>query len=373
MRSQDKLFRKPNLLGYIIPTLRTFLTKVGTAVSPNDTHVIIVVDDASNMERLLKITKSFDLPFFAGKALKFFDIKNINAKVLADSLEVVSETLGATTKGKKVDLAFLPFAEANTLLVATTIPELFDTVDLWIKNIDISPKEGERVRTYIYKMQHILAEQVAPILNEVFKDEIEEIKKSPPSISKKELKMIADPGTNSLIIRATESDYYRIKGIIDEMDSTPQQVLIEEVIAEVVLNNNLRYGVQYFIKDRFPDVAEGVDVAPDSNQREVGVRLSPVAPETASLTFLTESIGMDFLFSAIAGESKFEFLSTPHILVRDDQTATIQVGVDQPIIGGSTVVGETVTENVQYRATEQLGLYLQLLPILAKMAWLHLI
>ncbi|MGR3178416.1 MAG: type II secretion system secretin GspD [Candidatus Anammoxibacter sp.] len=334
----------------IIPTLRTFLTKGGTAVSPNDTHVILVIDDASNMERLLTIIKTFDVPFFAGKALKFFDIKNLNVKNLAKHLEAIASTLGATTKGKKADLAFVPFVEANKLLVATKIPELFNTVELWIKNLDILPKEGERVRIYVYKLQHILADQVAPILNEVFKEEIERIRKQPPSIAKKELKIIADSSTNALIIKATESDYFRISSIVDELDATPQQVLIEVVIAEVKLNENLQYGVQYFIRDRFPITDGIVDSTPGSQDREVGVRLNPVPPESASLSFLTESIGFDLLFSTIAGESTFEFLSTPHILVRDDQTATIQVGEDTPIIGGSTVVGETVTENVQYRA-----------------------
>ncbi len=345
----------------IIPTMRTFLTKGGTAVSPNDTNVIIVVDDASNMERLLTIIKTFDVPFFAGKAIKFFDIKNLNVKNLSKHLESIAGTLGATTKGKKADLAFLPFVEANKLMVSTSIPELFNTVDLWIKNLDILPKEGERVRTYIYKMQHILAEQVAPMLNELFKEEIEALRKAPPSISKKELKVIADAGTNSVIIKATESDYFRIRDILDEMDSTPLQVLIEVVIAEVKLNDNLQYGVQYFIRDRFPDGLEAA--TPEDRQREAGVRLNPVAPESASFSFLTESTGFSFLFSTIASESTFEFLSTPHILVRDDQTATIQVGEDTPIVGGSTVVGETVTENVQYRAV---GIILTVTPHIAE-------
>ena len=335
----------------IIPTLRTFLTKGGTAVSPNDTHVILVIDDASNMERLLTIIKTYDVPFFAGKALKFFDIKNLNVKNLAKHLEAIASTLGATTKGKKADLAFVPFVEANKLLVATKIPELFNTVELWIKNLDILPKEGEKVRIYVYKLQHILADQIAPVLNEVFKAEIEKIRKQPPSIAKKELKIIADSSTNALIIKATESDYFRISSIVDELDATPQQVLIEVVIAEVKLNENLQYGVQYVIRDRFPVLSDGsVDATPGSQERELNIRLDPVPPESASLAFLTESIGFDLLFSTIAGESTFEFLSTPHILVRDDQTATIQVGEDTPIIGGSTVVGETVTENVQYRA-----------------------
>ncbi|MGR3218573.1 MAG: type II secretion system secretin GspD [Candidatus Anammoxibacter sp.] len=335
----------------VIPTLRTFLTKGGTAVAPNDTHVILVIDDASNMERLLTIIKTFDVPFFAGRALKFFDIKNLNVKNLAKHLESIAGTLGATTKGKKADLAFLPFVEANKLLVATKIPELFNTVELWIKNLDILPEEGEKVRLYVYKLQHILADQIAPILNEVFKEEIERIRKAPPAIAKKELKIIADSSTNALIIKATESDYYRISSIVDELDATPQQVLIEVVIAEVKLNENLQYGVQYFIRDRFPFLDDGsVDTTVGSQQRELNVRLDPVPTDSASLAFLTEAMGFDFLFSTIAAESTFEFLSMPHILVRDDQTATIQVGEDTPIIGGSTVVGETVTENVQYRA-----------------------
>ncbi|MGR3177064.1 MAG: type II secretion system secretin GspD [Candidatus Anammoxibacter sp.] len=346
----------------IIPTLRTFLTKGGTAVSPNDTHVIIVVDDASNIERLLTIIKTFDAPFFAGRAIKFFDIKHLNVKNLAKHLRSIAGSLGASTKGKKANLAFLPFVEATKLLVTTKAPELFDTVELWIKNLDILPKEGERVRTYIYKMQHNLAEQVAPILNEVFKKEIEAIKKSPPSIAKKELKIIAYAGTNSIIIRATESDYFRIRGIIDEMDSTPLQVLIEVLIAEVKLNENLQYGVQYFIRDRFPENVDG-GVTSEDRQRETVVRLNPVAPESASLSFLTESIGFNLLFSAIAGESSFEFLANPHILVKDGQTATIQVGEDTPIIGGTTLVGETVTENVQYRAV---GINLAVTPLVGE-------
>ncbi len=347
----------------IIPTLRTFLTKGGTSVSPNDTHVILIVDDASNMERLLTIIKTFDVPFFAGKAIKFFDIKNLNVKNLAKHLESIAGTLGATTKGKKANLAFLPFVEANKLLVTTSTPELFNTVELWVRNLDIRPTEGERVRMYVYKMQHILAEQMVPILNEIFKEETEAIRKAPPSVSKKELKVLADASTNAVIIKATESDYFRIRDILDEMDVAPQQVLIEVVIAEVKLNENLQYGVQYFIRDRFPDGTGDAGVTSGDRQRETGVRLNPVAPESASFSFLTESSGFSFLFSTIAGESTFEFLSTPHILVRDGQTATIQVGEDTPIVGGSTVVGETVTENVQYRAV---GIILTVTPYIGE-------
>ncbi len=350
----------------IIPTLRTFLTKAATTVAPNDTHVLIIVEDASNMEKVMTIIKTFDLPFFAGKALRFYDIEHLSVKNLAKHLESILTTLGATTKGKKADLAFLPFVEANKLLVATRTPEFFKIIDLWIKNLDIMPAEGERVRTYIYRMQHILAGQVAPIINAVFEDEVAKLKKAPPSIAKKELKIIPDEATNSLIIRATAPDYYRIKTIIEELDAPPQQVLIEVVIAEVKLNDNLQYGVQFFLRDRFKigdDGTTDLGGLPAQNpQRRLDINL--LDSDSPSFTFLTESIGFDMLFSAIAGESSFELLSNPHILVRDDQTATMQVADDTPIVTSRTAqdVGGSqaaLTTNVQYRTV---GIILSVTP-----------
>lgn len=347
----------------IIPTLRTFLTKGGTAASPNDTRFILVVDDASNMKRLLTIIKTFDIPFFSGKAIKFFDTKNLNVKNLAKQLKSIARTLGATTKGKNANLTFLPFVETNKLLVVTETPEFFNTVELWIKNLDITPTKNERVKIYVYKMQHILAEQATPILNELFKEEIEEIKKTTKSSFRKEINVIAEATTNSVIIKATESDYFRIRNILDEMDVAPLQVLIDVVIAEVKLNDNLQYGVQSFIKDRFLDGTRDDGVTSEDRQREIGVRLNPVAPESASFSLLTESMGFNMLLSSIAGESTFEFLSTPNILVKDGQTATIQVGEDTPIIGESSVVNDTVTENVQYRAV---GINLNITPLVGE-------
>ena len=38
------------------------------------------------------------------------------------------------------------------------------------------------------------------------------------------------------------------------------------------------------------------------------------------------------IISMVAGETELEILSSPHILVRDEQTASIQVGASEPIL-----------------------------------------
>ena len=62
------------------------------------------------------------------------------------------------------------------------------------------------------------------------------------------MKIIADKNTNAIIVKALPADYYIIKSIIEALDATPQQVLIEAIIAEVTLGDNLAHGVEYFFR-----------------------------------------------------------------------------------------------------------------------------
>ena len=65
---------------------------------------------------------------------------------------------------------------------------------------------------------------------------------------------------------------------------------------------------------------------------------------------------IDVIISLVAGESELEILSSPHLLVRDEQTASIQVGSSQPILGllsnnqqQVVLLGSTLVNQIQYR------------------------
>ena len=239
----------------IIPTLRGLLTKAGFVIAPNDTHAIVISDNVTNMGKLLKVIETFDVPFFAGKAMKFYEIKYADPVTLAKDLELVAQTLGASTKGPKMDISFIPFQDTNKIMVATSIPELLDSVGSWISNIDVHIGVN-KPKMYIYKMQHEQAETTVPILTEMFKEKI-----TPPEKGLKAgtepMKIIADKNTNSIIVKALPSDYLSIKTIIATLDATPQQVLIEAVIAEVTLSDALAYGVEYFYRHKGRTIVRG--------------------------------------------------------------------------------------------------------------------
>jgi general secretion pathway protein D len=331
----------------IIPTLRGLLTKGGFVIAPNDTHAIVISDNATNMDRLLKVIMTFDVPFFAGQALKFYEIKYADPATLAKDLELVAQTLGASTKAPKLDIAFIPFQDTNKILVATAMPELLESVDAWIANIDVHLGE-HKPKMYIYKMQHEQAESTVAILTELFKEKI-----TPPEKGIKAgtepMKIIADKNTNSIIVRSLPADYQSIKVVIQTLDATPQQVLIEAIIAEVTLTDNLDLGVEVFFR-------YGGASGSGKPKGAVGSLLPASITDSGSTSTLSGGIraftfnrDIDTIFNLIASEGETEILSTPHLLVRDEQTASIQVGSSEPISTGETSGSGISTSQIQYR------------------------
>ncbi len=329
----------------IIPTLRGLLTKAGFVIAPNDTHAIIISEKATNMDRLLKIIETFDVPFFAGKALKFYDVQHVDTQSLAKDLETVVQTLGAKTKGPKLDIAFIPFVDTSRILVVTNLPELFSSVDSWIANID-EPSKERRLRLYVYKMQHEQAETTVPILIELFKEKITPTVKAGEAVGEP-MKIIADQNTNSIIVKALPADYYDIKAIIESLDATPQQVLIESVIAEVKLTDELARGVEYFFRHKGRS-SEGASIS----LLPAGITSGTGPLSGAGTKVFSINSEIDAIFGMINAETETKVLSTPHLIVRDEQTASIQVGQSEPISTGSTTgAGAVTTSQIQYRDT----------------------
>ncbi|MFQ5713419.1 MAG: type II secretion system secretin GspD [Candidatus Scalinduaceae bacterium] len=329
----------------IIPTLRGLLSKAGFVIAPNDTHAIIISEKVTNMDRLLKIIRTFDVPFFAGKALKFYEVKHVDVASLAKDLDLVAQTLGAKTKGPKLDIAFIPFKDTSKILVATNSPEIFSSVDAWIANIDVHPEE-KRLRMYVYKMQHEQAETTVPILTELFKEKITPTDK-PGEVAEESMKIISDKNTNSIVIKALPIDYQSIKAIIETLDATPQQVLIEAIIAEVTLTDALKHGVEYFFRQKGRTNKGGI-----ISLNPAGVTENSTSLLTGGTKFFTLNRDIDAIFNLIASETEVEVLSAPHILVRDAQTANIQVGASEPIRSGTTQTSAGATlDQIQYRDT----------------------
>jgi general secretion pathway protein D len=159
------------------------------------------------------------------------------------------------------------------------------------------------------------------------------------------IRITANPSNNTIVISATPKDYRKILATLRQMDSPATQVLINTMIAEVSLNNQLRYGVQAYVESNNVGFAlAGSKPAAD------GPIISPQFP---GMNFLWGGISNPKLvIDALSGITNVRVVSSPSILVLENETATIKVGDQIPVQSETAVTnGGNFVNSIQYRDT----------------------
>ncbi|HVN96477.1 MAG TPA: secretin N-terminal domain-containing protein [Syntrophorhabdaceae bacterium] len=184
-------------------------------------------------------------------------------------------------------------------------------------------------------------------------------------------KIFADEIKNTVIVLATPEDYETIKETIVKIDTTPRQVLIEGLIAEVTLTDDFTLGLAYAFSTTFN--YEGGRIQGDLalNAANLVAPSSSSSSSTSNLPALAQGfsyVGVDArgnargLINALATNSKSKTLAAPHILVSDNREAHIQVGSQVPIVTSSilnTTGSISTTSTVQYK---DIGIILKIKP-----------
>lgn len=175
------------------------------------------------------------------------------------------------------------------------------------------------------------------------------------------VRITADSVNNTLLIYASQEQYATIERTIRQVDRPQLQVAIDATIAEVTLNNNLDYGVQFFL------TSHNLGLQPDRGS------LLNTAANAVTSTLINRALpGFNFLIGkeaspnvildALHGVTNVKVLSNPSIVVIDNQVATLQVGDEIPVSTGSANVlttSNTVVNTIDYRNT---GIILRVVP-----------
>ncbi|MEO7106029.1 MAG: secretin N-terminal domain-containing protein, partial [Rhodoferax sp.] len=168
------------------------------------------------------------------------------------------------------------------------------------------------------------------------------------------LKIIADRDNNSLLILANGAEYEKIEEAIKQLDVVPRQVLVEVTIAEVQLTGSLSYGLEWFFNNNSGSLTGAL-----ANNYSTGTtpfstlpadNTGAVNPLRPAFTAVWKTTGgnISAVLTALANNTKVNVLSSPHIMVTDNQVAKINVGQSVPIQTGSTTVGTNIVNSVSY-------------------------
>lgn len=156
------------------------------------------------------------------------------------------------------------------------------------------------------------------------------------------VKIIADEGNNALIIISSSEEYAKIQRVIKQLDVLPLQVLIDATIVEVELKDDLQYGIQWFFNhNNNNNIATGGAAVGD------GISLNDIgsALTTGGFSYAFKSSGdVRAVLNATAKNNSLNVISSPSLMVLNNQEASIKVGDSVPI--RTSVSTNTSVDNI---------------------------
>ena len=172
------------------------------------------------------------------------------------------------------------------------------------------------------------------------------------------VRISADNSNNSVVIYSNQEDYRVIERALQEIDRPKLQVAIDATIAEVTLGEGLDYGVRFFFSSK--------SVGAGSDKGSVGVldassMISRVLPGFNLL--LGSEKQPRVVLDALASVTNVKVLSSPSLVVMDNQPAVLQVGDEIPVSTRTATLieapGAPIVNSIEFRNT---GVILKVLP-----------
>jgi general secretion pathway protein D len=120
---------------------------------------------ASNVKKAVDIISLFDMDIFTNLSVRIYPILNADVTEVAKEMDRIFSSLEVSTKsGRGVGITFTPIVRINSLLVVSSIPNIFEKVEGWVKELDKIPMEGTKYGVFVYYCQNAKAKDLADVL-----------------------------------------------------------------------------------------------------------------------------------------------------------------------------------------------------------------
>jgi general secretion pathway protein D len=410
-----------------VTLLRPFVAQQGAVTSHRETNLLIITDTAANIRRLLDILKLADvqvaldelqvIPIKNADAQELSQLLNqmfstgrLRTGAAAPGVPVAAPgPTGApaaprpagTDAGQSAERAPLIVAErrSNSLVIHARKQDI-ETILQLIAKLDIDIYGGQRV--FIYFVEYSKAKDLAATLEAIYGRVAAQGTRSPvappgspppgtqsplayqappasPTTTPRpggagalegeggqaltDLRFIADETTNTIIVTTYPRRWKDIGETIKTLDRLARQVLIEVLVAEVVLTDDTKLGIEWAVRNgkfTFTNTQNAGGTLPSLPPSSIipgGGGLGGGAALLPGFNMFTFAAS-EFIaaLNALATENKVNVLSSPSIMTSENKKAVINVSTSVPIVtaqqvpvaaGGST--GNSITQTVEYK------------------------
>jgi general secretion pathway protein D len=379
----------------LLKILDGFGTRARSVRVDAERNMLIVQGTYAERQALIDTALAFDVDWMRNQSVGIFPVQNANPETVISELN------------RMVDrnvVRFQPIGRMNAILAVSTSPQAIRQVSTWIGRLDRMNDAGARVR--VFPLKYGDARRVAGLVKEIFgtggsgqsslgtADQVSpgtgavtarvaalpqagtrtdvsepgadgesgggapESTSDDVTLGSAKVRITADLANNAVVVFSTQEHARLIEQAIQDLDRVPVQVAIEATIAEITLNDNLNNGVQFFLSSS--DLGLGRDRGSVANLLD-DLPLGRVVPGLNLL--LGSEASPKLVLDALREVTDVKILSSPSLVVLNNQPAILQVGDQVPVTTRSAqdVTNPTapVVNSIDFRDT---GVILRVTP-----------
>jgi len=369
-------------------------------------NALIVTASADSMPLIAALIKELDALPTAEAQVKVFTVVYGDATNLLDMLETLfgaqaqadlAVRTGATGEDSSlVNLRFAVDVRTNSIIATGSAGDL-EVVEAILMRLDESDLRERQ--TVVIRLKNASALDISNAVNDFLTSELEAEQPVQGLLSSieqidREVVIVPEEITNSLIVSATERFFDRITDLVEKLDSRPPMVLIQVLIAAVTLNDTDEFGVELGLQDSLlfdRSVAGAGDLAGTSIPGFLFNSISPLGnSNSAGALARSENVGgqgltnlslgrsnselgygglvlsassesVSVLIRALKENRRLDVLGRPQIMTVDNVRATIHVGENVPTISSVQPATQLATQTYDVEFVT-VGLQLDVLP-----------
>ena len=391
------------------------LTSEGAVSSAiRSSNALIVVDNTRNMLRIANVIASLDRD---NREFRTVPLVNADARDVAQVLSDVARDLSEENGNNINRIQITPVGASNSLLIRAQSTVLNKLMSV-IRALDQQGDESSGIA--VFPLRYANAEDILPLLQEQFSSATSTSNpaqaSNPITGGQGQTVISAYEGTNAIVVNGDAVLRRQVKSVIDQLDQRRAQVLVEAIIVDISDSTAKELGVQYFVSG--PNIPFATNVSGQSTNilSAAGAAftgaLTPPATTQSTVTttapdgtVTTTENGFDglldsdlssaltaaalgsllgingfglggastfggpdgdsnvfaALLTAIKQDTSSRILSTPSIVVLDNETAELVDGQEIPITTGEQI-GDNFTNAFRTVNREQVGVILEVTP-----------
>ena len=417
----------------LIGVLQPMVSPDGLVTGYPQTNALIIVDSAANVERLAKLVAELDV----ASSRRQTAMLNLRYAAAGDLAETIQQALedrgtpgqpvpakpGAPPAGQLKAFKITADERTNTLIVSAP-PEQMQAIKAMVERLDVPLPPGSG-KVHVYYLKYANAEDLLPVLLDVTgasggstaargrqpnqpnqaganrnrrlngsslrrssQTRQQAVRQQPaqPGVQPQtaidfagDVRITADPATNSLVVAAVPEDFEILRGVIEKLDIRRRQVYVEAIILEVTLDRIRQLGIELQGGVGLPN-GLGVGRTNLGNLNNVltnpgalpGLILAAVSDQTVTLPDGTKVPAQAALLRALDNSNDVNILSAPNILTTDNEEAEIVVGQNVPFVASRATSETNLNNTFATIEREDVGITLRLTPQISEGAMVRL-